>query len=90
MRVVVVRTDEEEAGFLGAWVGTGEGTRMVDEDKTADKGVMEDVYVYVRVLTVSCSKPPIVPFQTTLQDSVLNEFGTWSQKWSWESRTKKP
>jgi hypothetical protein len=34
--------------------------------------------------------PPISPSQTIVQDSELKFLGTWSQKRSVESRTKKP
>jgi hypothetical protein len=39
---------------------------------------------------VPLPEPPISPSQTISQDFVFKLFGTWSQKWSLESRTKKP
>jgi hypothetical protein len=86
--VVVVGTNEEETGLSGAWEFTEEGMGMGMVDKVATRGVIEEVYM--GEFMFACSGPPIVPFHTTWQDSVLNDDGAWLQKWSSESRTKKP
>lgn len=65
-----------------------EGMGMVLSDEAVATGMIEEVYEEVSVS--SFSELAIVPFQTTWQDFVLILFGTWVQRWSWESRTKKP
>ncbi len=88
--------------IVAAWVLSAmevrEGRAVVvraDEVATAiDVVVLGERYSMVLFVTgtedVLLSVLEIVPFQTGRQDFVLSALGTWSQKWSFEPRTKKP
>ena len=68
-----------------------EGVKVVNG--ASDVVVFEGVDVEEMLLPwpgISVLAPVIVPFQTSRQESVLNEAGTWSQKRSCDPRTKKP
>jgi hypothetical protein len=95
LEVVVVCADEVEKVLEreDEMVGVPGRTEVLDE--MTEEVVTEEGYSVV--LSFPGAKTdllfpvsPIVPFQIISQDSVLRDFGMWSQKWSCESRTRNP